>query len=89
MSDLEGFGELVPSVALPLIMRTRITLQSDLPAAGIWDEEAALAILSSFTEEYGTPEAAFLVMMQKFNIKMDVLQAIGGIHSRFRGSTSR
>lgn len=83
MSARDAGSDLVPSVALPLIMRTRLTLQSDLPAAGVWDEETALAILSAFTVEFGTPEAAFLVMMQKFNIKMEVLQAIGGIPPHF------
>lgn len=79
MSDLEILNVLTSSVALPMVIRERLRIESDIPAAGVWDEDAALAILSTFTEEFGSPEAAFLVMMQKFNIKMEVLQAIGGM----------
>lgn len=68
---------LQPSVALPLAVRKRKTyLETSVPR--ISDDSAAMMEFDKLVSESETPEAALLILIQRYNIDLNVLMNIGG-----------
>lgn len=67
---------LEPSFIHPFTVQKRKSLASNTNT--ISNESTALRLFDNLIPECGTPETAFLTLISKYRIDLDVLQRIGG-----------